>query len=165
MGARKHQTLSRSGLFCRIGTERKPRKSWVVWAENGQYPDVIVEILSPTTAANDRGLKKEIYQNIFRTSDYFWFDPYNLEFAGFHLVDRKYEPINPNPVGHLWSQQLGLYLGIREGLLRFFTAQGELVLRPEEVITQKEDQLQQEAQRATQAELQFFNKKPKNLNV
>ena len=61
----------------------------------------------------------------------------------------------PNEIGYLWSQQLGLYLGVREGLLRFFTAEGELVLRPEEVITQKEDQLEQESQRATQAQLQL----------
>ena len=141
-------------FFVVLGTEKKARKSWVVWEEDGKYPDVIVEILSPTTAANDRGLKKEIYQNTFRTSDYFWFDPYSLEFAGFHLLDRQYEPLNPNEVGYLWSKQLGLYLGIREGLLRFFTAQGELVLRPEEVITQQEDQLE-EAQRTTQAQEQL----------
>ena len=124
-------------FFVVLGTEKKARKSWVVWEENGQYPDVIVEILSPTTAKNDRGVKKEIYQNTFRTSDYFWFDPYSLEFAGFHLVDRQYEPLDPNAAGHLWSQQLGLYLGVREGLLRFFTAEGELVLRLEEVIQQE----------------------------
>ena len=37
--------------------------------------------------AIDRGLKKHIYQDIFRTPDYFLFDPETLELAGFHLVD------------------------------------------------------------------------------
>ncbi|MDK2413320.1 Uma2 family endonuclease, partial [Aphanizomenon sp. PH219] len=32
----------------------------------------------------------------------------------------------------LWSEQLNLYLGIHEGLLRYFTPEGKLVLTPEE---------------------------------
>jgi hypothetical protein len=32
----------------------------------------------------------------------------------------------------LWSRQLGLYLGIYQGLLRYFTPAGELVPTPEE---------------------------------
>ena len=53
--------------------------------------------------------------------------------AGFHLVDGKYQPIEPNDQGYLWSQQLGLYLGISNKQLRFFTPEGELVPTPEEV--------------------------------
>lgn len=34
--------------------------------------------------------------------------------------------------GHLWSYQLGLYLGIYQGLLRYFTSAGKLVPTPEE---------------------------------
>jgi len=40
---------------------------------DGKYPNLIVEILSDSTAAIDRGLKKQLYQ-AFRTPDYFWFD-------------------------------------------------------------------------------------------
>jgi hypothetical protein len=62
----------------------------------------------------------------------FWFDPESLEFAGFHLVDGVYQPLKPNAQGHLWSQQLQLFLGVHDGKLRFFTPQGELVATPEE---------------------------------
>ncbi|MDJ0617859.1 MAG: Uma2 family endonuclease [Calothrix sp. MO_192.B10] len=120
-------------FFVVLDTERKVRKSWVVWEENGKYPNLILEILSESTANTDRELKKKIYQDTFRTPDYFWFDPYSLEFAGFHLVDGQYQPLEPNNQGHLWSQQLGLYLGIYDGLLRFFTPEGKLVPTPEEV--------------------------------
>lgn len=75
----------------------------------------------------------------------FWFDPYTQEFAGFHLVDGQYQPLQANEQGYLWSQQLGLYLGSYQGLLRFFTADGQLVPSPEEAA-------QQEAQRAQQAD-------------
>lgn len=129
----KSQDFRGPDFFVVLGTERKPRKSWVVWEEDGKYPNLIVEILSETTAATDRGLKKQIYQDIFRTPDYFWFDPYTLEFAGFCLISGQYQPLEPNPQGHLWSQQLGLYLGIHEEKLRFFTPKGQLVPTPEEV--------------------------------
>ncbi len=119
-------------FFVVLGTERKTRKSWVVWEENGKYPNLIVEILSKKTVGTDKGLKKQIYQDIFRTPDYFWFEPYTLEFAGFHLLDGEYQQLEPNPLGHLWSQQLGLYLGIHESQLRFFTPEGRLVPTPEE---------------------------------
>jgi Uma2 family endonuclease len=119
-------------FFVVLDTEKKNRKSWVVWEEDGKYPHVILEILSESTANTDRGLKKKLYQDTFRTHDYFWFDPYTLEFAGFHLVDGKYQALKPNNQGHLWSQQLNLYIGIYQGLLRFFTADCELVATPEE---------------------------------
>jgi Uma2 family endonuclease len=121
-------------FFVVLGTERRPRKSWVVWGEGGKYPNIIIEILSDSTADVDRGLKKQLYQDVFRTPDYFWFDPDSLEFQGFHLVDGTYHPLAPNPQGHLWSQQLGLFLGIYQQKLRFFTPEGKLVPSPEEEV-------------------------------
>ncbi len=50
-----------------LDTEYKERKSWMVWEENGKYPNLILEILSESTAKVDRGLKKQLYQNVFRT--------------------------------------------------------------------------------------------------
>ena len=119
-------------FFVVLGTEKKTRKSWVVWEEDGKYPNVIVEVLSESTADTDKTTKKKIYQDTFRTPDYFLFDPENLELAGFHLVDGKYEELEPNERGHLWSQQLGLYLGIHDNFVRLFTPEGKLVSTPEE---------------------------------
>jgi len=130
---KKSEKFRGPDFFVVLGTERKPRKSWVVWEEEGKYPNIIIEILSPKTAKSDRGLKKQIYQDTFCTADYFWFDPDTLEFQGFQLIQGQYQELQPNQEGHLWSQQLGLYLGIHNSQLRFFTNQGELVLTPEEV--------------------------------
>ncbi len=47
----------------------KGRQGWVVWEEDGRYPDVIIELMSPSTAEVDTGIKKEIYEQIFRTPD------------------------------------------------------------------------------------------------
>lgn len=141
-------------FFVAMNTECKPRKSWVVWQEGGKYPDAIVEVLSPSTAKTDRTKKKKIYQDTFGTANYFWFDPNpeSLEFKGFHLVNGKYEEIQPNEQGLLWSESLGLYLGIYRQQLRWFTAEGELVLTPGESAAQ-ERKAKEELQ-ATNQELQ-----------
>ncbi|MEQ8381216.1 MAG: Uma2 family endonuclease [Coleofasciculus sp. A1-SPW-01] len=130
---RKSEDFRGPDFFVVLDTERKTRKSWVVWNEDGKYPNLIIEILSPKTADTDKGFKKKLYQDTFRTPDYFWFDPNTLEFVGFHLVDGDYQPLEPNAQGQLWSQQLGLFLGIHQNQLRFFTPEGKLVPTPEEV--------------------------------
>jgi Uma2 family endonuclease len=109
------------------------RKSWVVWQEGGKYPNLIIEILSDSTADVDRGEKKQIYQDIFRTPDYFLFDPYEISLEGYHLVEGEYESITANPEGKMWSKQLQLFLGIYENKLRFFAADGQLMQTVEEV--------------------------------
>jgi Uma2 family endonuclease len=129
---RKSEDFRGPDFFVVLGTGKHPRKSWVVWEEEGKYPNVIVELLSGSTADTDRGLKKQIYQDTFRTPDYFWFDPDTLEFQGFHLVDGTYRDLQPNQQGWLWSEQLQLFLGLYETQLRFFTPEGRLVPTPEE---------------------------------
>ncbi|MFO5494129.1 MAG: Uma2 family endonuclease, partial [Cuspidothrix sp.] len=56
--------------------------------------------------------------------------------------------LEPNEKGYLWSEQLGLYLGVHDGLLRYFTSQGELVPRPEETGAAANERAELEAQRA-----------------
>lgn len=139
-------------FFVVLGADPKPRKSWVVWQEGGKYPNVIIELLSDSTAAVDRGLKKQLYQDTFRTPDYFWFDPQTLEFCGFHLLDGRYQPLEPDSRGWLWSEQLQLFLGIHERKLRFFTPAGQLVPLPEEATAIERQRAEEERQRAEQAE-------------
>jgi Uma2 family endonuclease len=152
---RKSEDFRGPDFFVVLGTNREPRKSWVVWEEGGKYPDLVVEVLSDSTADIDRNLKKEIYQNIWRTPNYFWFDPDSLEFQGFHLVDGLYYPLEPDQNGRLWSQPLGLFLGLHETKLRFFSAAGELVTTPTEdaltsqfALHEAQQQVEQERLRA-----------------
>ncbi|MFN9398806.1 MAG: Uma2 family endonuclease, partial [Dolichospermum sp.] len=53
-----------------------------------------------------------------------------------------------NQQGHLWSRQLGLYLGIDQGLLRYFTPTGELVPTPEETAEQETKRDEKEARKS-----------------
>ncbi|MGB8700893.1 MAG: Uma2 family endonuclease [Thermosynechococcaceae cyanobacterium] len=138
-------------IFVVLGAEKRDRRSWAIWEEGGKYPNMVIELLSSSTATVDKGLKKDLYQDVWRVPDYFWFHPETLEFAGFHLADGRYEAIPPTDAGWLWSQQLGLYLGIHERQLRWFTAEGQLIPLPEEAERQAKEQAQQARD---QAELQ-----------
>ncbi len=142
-------------FFVVKNVDPRPRKSWVLWEEQGRYPDVIVEVLSDTTAKVDRTTKKALYQNTFCTPEYFWFDPDTLEFAGFALVDGVYAPIPPNVQGWMWSAELNLFLGIHAGFLRYFTPAGVLVPTPAEAALAAEAQLEQTEAQLEQAEAQL----------
>jgi Uma2 family endonuclease len=126
-------------------TQKHLRNSWVVWEEDGKYPNLIIELLSTSTADIDRNLKKNLYQDRFHTPEYFYFSPDTLEFVGFRLVGSEYQDITPNANGWRWSQELDLYLGIDSGKLRYFTSSGVLVPTPEEAALQAQLELQQQS--------------------
>lgn len=69
-----------------------------------------------------------------------------MELQGFHLVDGKYQEIQPSTDARLWSQQLELYLGVYEGKLRFFTTENQLILSSEELAQQADERAQQAEQ-------------------
>ena len=135
-------------FFLIKNTEKHPRYSWVAWAEDGRYPDLIIELLSPSTATVDRTETKILYQNLLRIPEYFWFNPEDLEFNGFCLRGREYQAIIANEFGRLWSKVLELYLGIHDGKLRYFTPDGQLVPTPEEAALQAQQQAAQAQERA-----------------
>ncbi|MFM7424704.1 MAG: Uma2 family endonuclease [Elainella sp.] len=164
---RKSEDFRGPDFFVALGTEWRPRKSWVVWEEGGNYPNVIVELLSDSTAAVDRGLKKQIYQDTFRTLEYFWFDPVSLEFQGFELLRGEYQPIPPDEAGWLWSHQLQLFLGIQDSQLRFFTPDRQLVPTPTESaeLEKRQAELAQQQAEASQAQTAKLAAKLRELGV
>lgn len=157
------------------GTRR--RESWVVWNEDGRYPDVIVEFISSSTRKKDVDKNVRFYRDVFRTPEYFWYDERKDELKGYRLSDGRYVEITPNEQGWLWSEQLEAYLGVWEGVyrgryarwLRLYTREGELVptaderagreARRAEVATERAEQEAQraefEAQRANRAEAEL----------
>ena len=148
-------------FFVVLGVPKGERKSWVVWEEE-KAPDVVIELLSESTAAADKNEKKLIYQNRMRVPEYFWYDPFNPEdWAGFSIQQRVYQPLLPNARNQLVSESLGLalqrwegnYKGIDALWLRWATWAGELLPTPEE---QERQRAQQERQRADRAEAQLL---------
>jgi Uma2 family endonuclease len=145
-------------VFVVLDVPKGERKSWVVW-EEGKGPDVVIELLSESTAATDKQQKKEIYQRRLRVPEYFWFDPFNPDdFAGFAIRDNVYEQIMPNAEGKILSQQLGLVLVHWAGQygeantvwLRWATLEGDLLPTDQEIAEQERQRAEQERQRTEQ---------------
>ena len=131
----KNQDFRGPDFFYVKGVPRYPmRKYWAIWDEGGRFPDLIIELLSPTTARTDRTVKKEIYEKTFRTPEYFLYDPDADRLEGFRLDGHQtYQPIDASERGWLWSERLGGWLGTWQGdyrhratWLRLYDEQGNL---------------------------------------
>jgi Uma2 family endonuclease len=144
------------------GVNRLPvRPYWAVWEEGGKYPDLIIELLSPTTAEEDRTTKRVLYERTFHTHEYYCYDPTTHQVQGWRLTKKhRYRTIRPNEQGELWSEELGLwltrwhgeYLSITDTFPRFREAHGPLVPFKAEAA---EQQLMQALQRATTMEAEL----------
>jgi len=142
-------------VFVAQGVEKRERKSWVSWRE-GKPPDVVIELLSESTAEFDKNEKKQIYQDRLRAPEYFWYDPFSGELVGFALRDGQYQPLASDTEGRLVSRQLGLlltpwhgkYQGVEAQWLRWATLDGQVLPMPEEVAEREHQRAGQERQRA-----------------
>ncbi len=114
----KNQDFRGPDFFAVLGVERqRDRKYWAIWDEGGQYPDVIIELMSDSTATIDLTTKKHRYERTFKTADYSVYDPYDpRSLQGWHLgEDQRYQALQADDRGWLWSQALGLWLGLWQG--------------------------------------------------
>jgi len=144
-------------VFFVDGVSGHQRDYWVVWEEDGHYPDLVLELLSPSTGRYDQAGKKDFYARTFRTPEYFHYRPGAAELDGYSLRSSGYSRIRPDASGRLWSRKLELALGVWEGVyegrdglwLRLFGEDGRLVQTPEEAMALERDR---ERRRADEAE-------------
>ncbi|HEX6862724.1 MAG TPA: Uma2 family endonuclease [Thermoanaerobaculia bacterium] len=137
---RRYRAYRGPDVFWVGGVPRRKRQAWVSWEEGGRLPDVIFEMLSPSTASKDRGEKRELYEKVFRTGEYFMYEPETGKLEGLRLIDRAYRTIPLDDKGRLWSSQLGVFVGLWHGIVdreeddwvRLFRPDGTLVPTHEE---------------------------------
>lgn len=151
-------------VFVVLDTTRRERKSWVVWGEEGRTPDVVIELISPTTEQVDRGEKMRIYARVLKVSNYFLFDPLTGVFEGYELdlTRRTYVPIAARPGEDLPCSRLGLTLGVRRGSyggieadwLRWLDAKGEPLPSEEELSLRAREEARGAQEQARSAEAQ-----------
>jgi Uma2 family endonuclease len=142
-------------VFVTQGVEKRARKSWVTWQE-GKPPDVVIELISESTADFDKGEKKRIYQDRLQAPEYYWYDPFSEELAGFALREGVYAPIQPDAGGRLFSRQTGLTLRRWEGefkgemavWLRWATPDGAVLPTGSELAEEERQRADKERQRA-----------------
>ena len=146
-----------------VAPKKEERKAWVSWEEGGRLPDLIMEILSPSTEKIDRNDKMKLFSRVFRTRDYFLCDLDSAKLEGFRLAGDLYQPIRPDARGRLRSEVLGLDLGLWQGTVegeetawaRLLTPDGDLVPTQVEAASQRAEaagRRQRANQRAEAAE-------------
>lgn len=109
----KKQDFRAPDFFLVLDVERRERKGWVVWEEDGRSPDVVIELISESTEAADRGRKKQIYERALRVPFYGIYDPLSARFDAYELgADRVYHALAPDEHGRVWCAPVGMYLGI-----------------------------------------------------
>lgn len=136
-------------FFVALGREEGDKKSYVVWEEDDHFPDVIVELLSESTESVDRGAKFILYRDLFRTKEYYLYDPLSQRFEGYSLRHGSYEPI-PAVRGVLRCQTLDLQLAVRGKWLRWVDQDGFVLPTGDERAEQETERADQEAERADQ---------------
>jgi Uma2 family endonuclease len=145
-------------LFVVLDTEKRERRSWVVWEEGGRTPDVVVELVSESTEEVDRGEKMNVYARILHVSCYVIYDPFTAQLDVFQLDPgrRVYERVSPDGAGRYPCAPLGLSLGVvHEQLreieapwLRWFDREGNVVRTGNELVARERDRAAREAERA-----------------
>jgi Uma2 family endonuclease len=160
VGGKPPRAFRGPDVFWVGGVSDHMRNLWAAWDEGGRLPDLIIELLSPSTAKVDRTVKKDLYARTFRTKEYFLVEPAPSSVEGYDLSGLFYRAKEPDNAGRLWSEQLGASFGFWRGTwmgreadwFRLFRPDGSLVPTAEEVQAQL---TQTERQRADAAEAEL----------
>ncbi len=160
-----------------LDVPHRTRKSWVIWQEDGKGPDLVIEFLSPTTEAVDRGDKMRIYETVLKIPEYFLYSPDSGLLEGYRLATKKgrlaYERLQPDAHERLASEILGLHLGVWNGIyqgyegpwLRWYTPEGTLLATPQEAEAEAEQKRTEAEQKRTEAEQKRTEAEQRNQNL
>jgi hypothetical protein len=113
-----------------------------VWQEGMRFPDVTIELLSDSTRKTDKTEKKELYEQVFKTSEYYIYDPFSFEFTGYRLSGGRYKTVKPDGEKKIYSPTAGLWLIVRNERLRWMTDDGYILPTPMEMLERFESEKQ-----------------------
>jgi Uma2 family endonuclease len=139
-----------------LDVEHDPRRDcWRAWHEGGRLPDVVIEMVSKSSAHKDWVINKAICQDVLRTPNYIVLDDRPLKrprhplLSAFRLVDGEYREEPVTAEGRVYCSVLDLYLGMHEGWLRWFDAEGNLLPTEAEAQTRRADEQTRRADEQT----------------
>jgi Uma2 family endonuclease len=155
-------------VFVVKGVPRGLRPNYLIWKE-GKSPDVVIELTSRTTRAEDTGKKVDLYRDVLKVREYFLFDPFEEylfpSMQGFRRVKDTFHPIRPKD-GRLPSRVLGLHLERDGTWLRLWNPDSRVWLRPaDEQLSRTERALRdsEAARQAAEAEAERLRRENEEL--
>ena len=153
------RTFRGPDVFVVLDTDKRPREKWYAWEEGGKLPDVVIELLSPSTAEVDRNEKRRIYERVWKLHVYVLYDPMTHALEG-HVMgpEGRFVTLAPDANGELPIEVLGLSLGLRAGdqyeepgpFLRWIDGDGQTVPLGRERAERERERAEQERERAEQ---------------
>jgi Uma2 family endonuclease len=142
-------------VFIALGVPQGDRENYKIW-EEGKAPDLVIEITSKSTRIRDIGFKKGLYE-VLGVGDYLLFDPRHEylkpSFQAYRLEGDSFVRVLVGENCAYTSSSTGLEFRILNGVLRIFSASGEMLLTPSEYATRAREQAalaEQEKARADQ---------------
>jgi len=121
-----------------------PRSSYDVAVE-GSFPPFVLEVVSPASTTRDREEKRDAYE-LLEVREYALFRPRGRgpsTLGGYRRTSEgRFEPWPLDAEGRLWSDVLGLYLVVQGRLLQARTAEGRLLLTPEQSETERRREME-----------------------
>jgi Uma2 family endonuclease len=142
-------------LYVINGGIKSGQIGWAPWRENGLMPNLIIEFLSPSTEAEDRGTKMVIARDVFKAADYILFQSSTGGVEFYRLKDGEYVRKHADKHGRFRCASLPLWLGVVKGRLRWFERDGHMLPNADELASasqQLENRAQQLENRAQQLE-------------
>lgn len=130
--------------FVAFGVGNHDRDTYKTW-EEGRFPSVVIELTSRTTMRDDLETKFATYQDVWRVSEYFLFDPFDEyldpPLLGYRRRGDELKPIRPTKAG-LTSKTMGITFR-REGprLILSDAATGEVLPTKDEQIARLKAEL------------------------
>jgi Uma2 family endonuclease len=132
------------------------RGAWVAWEQGGRLPDLIIELLSPSTEHIERTDKMDLYARTFQTAEYYLYDFETRKLEGFRRTGDLYQPVEPNSQGRFWSEQLGAEIGLWRGVYGDTAATWIRLFQPDgRMVPTGDERAEAERQRAEAAEAEL----------
>ena len=112
----------------------RPRTTYDL-ATEGVFPAFVLEVVSPSSTARDEREKRRAY-DLLGAQEYALFTPHEdgaSTLAGYRRgTAGRFESWPLDPQGRLWSAVLGLHIMVRGALLQAQTAEGSMLLTPDQ---------------------------------
>ena len=132
-------------IFVLKSSEGFPAERGYRLGVDGPPPEVIIEIASQKTIRVDLKEKPARYQ-AWGVAEYFVYDPRERKrklkkprLVGWRMVGGKYQELEPEANGWLWSEQLDSWLAPDEAYLRLYDADKNLRLTGIEAVSRREE--------------------------
>jgi Uma2 family endonuclease len=123
-------------VFVTFDVSRGERGKWETWKEGGRFADVVFEITSKSTYAEDLGKKRRLYARLGVRELYLYDPEHDVQpyFRGFRLVNGELVELPPPVNNAYYSPLLGAELRVIGPWLRVIgPATGEPLPIPEEI--------------------------------